>query len=404
VNRQCYGVCRFKRTFRNPHALDSTWNLTLDGSVGGTVPSSITVPAGGSVSVDLVLRSTTPSRYVWSFGGLVLTPADPSQNALRLPIVLRDLKAIRQDYDADGFADIHWRNIRTGQNDLWLMQGAEIKSISTVYNEPDQAWKTVGSFSMGTASEVLWRNTQTGAVYLQDVMPQVYDFSTFSFTVPDQNWQIVAIGDFSGTGSSSVIWHNAVTGRVDAWAISKSRSYASTIYEEPDVAWKVKGAGDFNGDGYDDIFWRNDQTGKNYVYFLNGYVLVDGAQVRLQSGYLLDVPDQAWQVAAIGDFDGDGRDDIYWRNRQTGFNDLWLMDGLDIKTIATVYYEPNQAWEIVASADYNNDGFADLLWRNASTGDNYMMLMRGTDVLPESTMLPRVADPDWRVTGLQGSN
>ena len=80
------------------------------------------------------------------------------------------------------------------------------------------------------------------------------------------------------------------------------------------------------------------------------------------------------------------------------------MDGLQIKSISTVYYEPNQAWDIAASADYNNDGYADLVWRNAQTGDNYLMLMRDGEVLPESTMLPQVADLDWRITGLRGSN
>jgi hypothetical protein len=80
------------------------------------------------------------------------------------------------------------------------------------------------------------------------------------------------------------------------------------------------------------------------------------------------------------------------------------MNAAAIKSFATVYNEPNQNWQIVNSGDYNADGFADLMWRNASTGDNYLMLMQGTTVLPSSALLPRVADLNWRVTGLRGSN
>jgi peptidyl-Asp metalloendopeptidase len=109
-------------------------------------------------------------------------------------------------------------------------------------------------------------------------------------------------------------------------------------------------------------------------------------------------------VVAIGDFDADGRSDLYWRNSQTGRNDMWLMNGTVLKGFATVYNEPNQSWQIVNSGDYNGDGYTDVLWRNSSTGDNYMMLMQGTVILGSSAMLQRVADLNWRMTGMRGSN
>ena len=31
----------------------------------------------------------------------------------------------------------------------------------------------------------------------------------------------------------------------------------------------------------------------------------------------------SWQVAAIGDYDGDDRSDIFWRNGANGDNVLW---------------------------------------------------------------------------------
>jgi hypothetical protein len=401
VNGRCGASCSFTRTFRNPQTSASTWNLQLNG-VAGTVPASITVPAGASVSVTVTLRPSSAAG-IWSFGSLNLTPVGSSNAPLRLPIAVIGAASYRaNDYDGDGRADLHWRNIATGRNDLWQMNGTAVAAFMTIYNEPNTTWAVVGSgdFNGDSRADVLWRNVAGGQVYIQHQQAGVtLATSGFSPTVADQNWQVVAIADFDADGKSDLYWRNSVTGRNDLWLMDGAAPRVSTtVYTEPNTAWKVRGSGDFNGDGRADVFWRNDTTGRNYLQFMNG------ASILGSSDYTVDVADQAWQVVAIRDFDADGRDDLYWRNSQTGRNDLWLMNAAAIKSFATVYNEPNQNWQIVNSGDYNADGFADLMWRNASTGDNYLMLMQGTTVLPSSALLPRVADLNWRVTGLRGSN
>ena len=72
-------------------------------------------------------------------------------------------------------------------------------------------------------------------------------------------------------------------------------------------AWQVAGTGDFNGDGRDDILWRNDDG--RVIDWLG----------RADGGFASNTPTAprcptSWQVASIGDFNGDGRDDILWRN------------------------------------------------------------------------------------------
>ncbi len=35
------------------------------------------------------------------------------------------------------------------------------------------------------------------------------------------------------------------------------------------------------------------------------------------------VPNMAWNIGAVGDYNGDGRADLMWRNTSTGANVIW---------------------------------------------------------------------------------
>jgi hypothetical protein len=79
-----------------------------------------------------------------------------------------------------------------------------------------------------------------------------------------------------------------------------------------DNSWHVAGIGDFNGDGHSDILWRNDNG--SIFDFLG---TANGGFVNNGDASFVSV-DNSWQVASIGDFNGDGIDDILWHNSTTG--------------------------------------------------------------------------------------
>ena len=204
------------------------------------------------------------------------------------------------------------------------------------------------------------------------------------------------LADFSGDGHSDVLWRNTLTGEnylypMNGTAILASEGYVRTV---ADLNWKVAGIGDFDGDGKADILWRNSSTGQNYVYLMNGTIIKPG------EGYLRTVADPAWQVKGVGDFDGDGKADIVWRNSTSGQNYLYPMDGTTIKpTEGSLRTIADLNWQIVAVGDYDGDGKSDLLWRNSSTGENYIYPMDGTTIKPTEGYLRTVPQPNWQVVG-----
>ena len=201
-------------------------------------------------------------------------------------------------------------------------------------------------------------------------------------------------GDHDGDRKADILWRNSATGENYFYPMNGTQILGAEGYlrSVPDPNWSVAGRGDFNGDGKVDILWRNSATGDNYVY------LMDGLSIAAE-GYVRSVTDQGWQVAGIGDFDGDGRDDILWRHASTGQNYLFPMNGLSIKPGEGFVRTVAGPWQIKGVGDFDGDGRADILWRNASGGENYLFLMKGLSIVNEG-YLPTVADTTWEIRGV----
>src|SRR5712671_6854172 len=76
------------------------------------------------------------------------------------------------------------------------------------------------------------------------------------------------------------------------------------------VDHKVAGIGDFNGDGTADLFWRNDSSDHLGICAIHNTV-----QTWRDLGFSSGVDHK---VAGVGDFNGDGTADLFWRNDRSG--------------------------------------------------------------------------------------
>jgi Ca2+-binding RTX toxin-like protein len=240
-------------------------------------------------------------------------------------------------------------------------------------------------------SDVLWRNAN-GEIYVWNSQ-QVGQGSFLgqSLGLADNAWKVQSTGDYNGDGRADVLFRNSSTGEIYVWASpiggsaqqktvsttaalsSDGETHASTPSVSfvgqglgaIDLSWTIQpGGGDFNGDGRADVLWRN-VSGEVYVWNSNPTSDVN------MTGQSLGFVSNAWKIVTVGDFNGDGRADVLWRHTN-GDVYVWnssasgpvTMTGQSISYVDTV-------WKIVGIGDFNGDGRDDILWRH-DNGEVYV--------------------------------
>ena len=125
------------------------------------------------------------------------------------------------------------------------------------------------------------------------------------------------------------------------------------------LAWQFTGIGDFNGDDNDDVLLRH-EDGRWFYYAM------DGRRPIISERGVTDLTrNLAWQLAGIGDLNGDGKDDVLLRNEDSRW---WYypMDGRRHIVSGRGYADltRNLAWQLAGIGDLNGDGRDDVLLRN----------------------------------------
>jgi ELWxxDGT repeat protein len=299
------------------------------------------------------------------------------------------------DFNGDFYSDVLWRNSSGGLSD-WSMNAGSIVSGGALTQggvavNPDASWSVAGiaDFDGNGEADMLWRNTN-GVLADWSMNGRTIVWSNAltasgAVVTPDASWSIVGLGDFNGDSSADILWRNT-SDELSEWQMNGSTVInggdvtSAGIAVRPDASWSVVGIGDFNGDGRKDILWRN-TSGEVTEWQMNGSTITSSGD--LTSGDVSVRPDASWSVAGIGDFNGDGNSDILWRNSNGSLSE-WLMNGSTIVSSGSVAsggiaVEPDTSWHIVEIGDFNGDGRSDILWRN-DNGAMSEWLMNGTTI------------------------
>jgi CSLREA domain-containing protein len=110
-------------------------------------------------------------------------------------------------------------------------------------------------------------------------------------------------------------------------------------------------SGDFNGDGKADIFWYAPGTGSDSIWYSNGTSFQNGPTVNVNGTY----------KPIVGDFNGDGKADILWYAPGTASDSLWYgaASGFTQGPAVNISgkYKP-------VVSDFNGDHSDDIVWDN----------------------------------------
>ena len=292
--------------------------------------------------------------------------------------------------------DILWRNNQSGETAIWQINGLSFTAPASLAMVPDLSWKiaATGDFDRNGTTDLLWFNDRSGEVAFWKMNGTTIEKGVSVATV-GLEWKIQSTGDFDGDGKLDILWRNFNNGEIAFWKMD-DMSIKQGVYLSPiikDTQWQIQGTGDFDGDGKLDILWRNfGPSGEIGFWKLNG--------MSFQSATILApvVRDASWEISGIGDFDGDGKLDLLWHNRLTGDNGFWKLNRMSfdqvILTLKTV------GWQIEGTSDFDGDGKLDILWRNLGSGEIALWKMDGMTLKQGIVLSPNVKDPTWTIEGI----
>mgnify|MGYP002765985114 FL=1 len=260
------------------------------------------------------------------------------------------------DIDGNGVSDVMFQYKVDHQIGFWMNGSNTWKGQGLP--EPAE-WEVVGAYDMnanGKADVVMLGNVTVNGVkgayvgYRKDGDMSTWENISFLNNPDNIQWN-VKVGNMTGNaGKNSIVWHAAELGAVGVWT-DGTDNWVS-ISGGFDKNWTMLGIGDFNGDGKDEILFQN---GTNF------YTTDINSNFASLGGF-----GTGWEVRAIGDFSGDGKDDLVLFHKDTG--SVVKLENGQTSSYASLGQLDANDWFIVGAGDYNGDGKDDLLVRQYSSG------------------------------------
>src|SRR5579884_1146460 len=213
----------------------------------------------GDGNADLLWRNSAGDLALWLMNGLAVSSNNSLGNVPPSWTV-----SGTGDLNREGDGDILWRDGNSGTVAAWLMNGATVSSVIN-YGVVPPAWSIVGDDTKG---DIFWRDTSGNVAAWQVNGAQVVQSASLGLVAP--NWTIAGTGDFNGDGATDILWRDTNTGAVAIWFLNNSFAVQSVAsFASPGGTWQIAQTGDYNGDGMSDILWK-DAGGNTAAWFMNG--------------------------------------------------------------------------------------------------------------------------------------
>ncbi|HUG40221.1 MAG TPA: VCBS repeat-containing protein, partial [Longimicrobiales bacterium] len=306
------------------------------------------------------------------------------------------------DVNGDGAADLVWNRRQNGESNAIYVALSNKDGTFTAgerIQHPVPNWQNGWRLHVGNMDglvdgkkydDLVWTHVSGSghAIYIALSRGD----GTFTFgprqSTAGGGWSayVARVGDVNADGWDDVVLNNSSGGN---WVYVRRSNGDGTLTLLPDQEFGAIGwadytlhTGDFNRDGRMDLLWN--ATARQNIPIHRG---LGGADSRFLHLPFQSVPHPADTTALhtlIGDFNGDGGDDVLWNRRGVGLNHLYVglsnvdaefeFTPLDQEHPASASSEDWTAFEGgVLVLDVNGDGLDDVVWNErASTNRIYV--------------------------------
>ena len=321
-------------------------DLTL-ANAGISLKGNVLSYNGGSVTIDNIGPGRLTVRAITGGG-----------------VEVRLQQAAYNDFNGDGRSDLLLRNDNGTVTDWVAKAGGGFTPNSSAFqiNAPAN-WHVIGSgdYNGDGRVDIMWRADDGTVTNWLGTATGGFSDNWNNFNIhADANWQIIGTGDFNGDGRADILWR-ATDGTITNWLANQNGGFTgnwNNFNTHADANWQIIGTDDFNGDGISDLLWRStDGTITNWLGQANGGFTGNWNNFNIHA-------DASWQIIGSGDFNGDGRADILWQSSD-GTVTNWLADqsGGFTGNWNNFNTHTDGSWHIAGIGDFNGDGIDDLLWR-----------------------------------------
>jgi hypothetical protein len=125
------------------------------------------------------------------------------------------------DFNQDGRADVLWENTSTGTVDIWEMNGANLSGFDANVGTAPGRFAGVGHFSgsSGATSDIVWVDANNHVTIWE--MSNGHIANTVSLNGLDgTDWHLKGAGNLAGDANSDLLWINSNTGAVNIWEVN----------------------------------------------------------------------------------------------------------------------------------------------------------------------------------------